>query len=258
MSKLKKHYKNLGLEEGASQEEIQAAYERLSKELDPKNNDNQDFFVEEYKKVQDAYKALVNSSILATEKGSQINSTKKISKEKRNKEPRKNEKELKSVKNWKGYFVLIFFLLVGFGPTMVVYYYNVLVNSIDFNEVNIIAFHEMDLFNQFFTCFKESFIPGYHKNYFLFIFIYVIILSIFLLFQKKATTPRDSKTLKSENQIQVSSRWKKQYKPNSKEALEKIRKYKVLLDLYVITKEEYTKYVKELRSMLLEDINKPS
>jgi antitoxin component YwqK of YwqJK toxin-antitoxin module len=66
---MKKHYQTLGLNEGASQEEIQTAYERLSKELDPKNNDNQEFFVEEYQKVQDAYKALVNSSILATEKG---------------------------------------------------------------------------------------------------------------------------------------------------------------------------------------------
>ena len=66
---MKKQYKTLGLEDGASQEEIQTAYERLSKELDPKNNDNQEFFVEEYQKVQDAYKALVNSSILATEKG---------------------------------------------------------------------------------------------------------------------------------------------------------------------------------------------
>ena len=66
---MKKHYKTLGLEDGASQEEIQTAYERLSKELDPKNNANQEFFIEEYKKVQEAYKALSNSSILATEKG---------------------------------------------------------------------------------------------------------------------------------------------------------------------------------------------
>ena len=66
---MKKHYKTLGLLEGASQEEIQTAYERLSKELDPKNNDNQEFFIEEYEKVQEAYKALINPSILATEKG---------------------------------------------------------------------------------------------------------------------------------------------------------------------------------------------
>ena len=41
---MKKHYYILGLKEGASQEEIQEAYERLSKELDPANNNNQEFF----------------------------------------------------------------------------------------------------------------------------------------------------------------------------------------------------------------------
>ena len=73
---MKKHYKTFGLEDGASQEEIQTAYERLSKELDPKNNDNQEFFVEEYQKVQDAYEALNNSSILATEKGAKNRNSK--------------------------------------------------------------------------------------------------------------------------------------------------------------------------------------
>ena len=63
------NYKTLGLEEGASQEAIQTAYDRLSKELDPANNDNLEFFVEEYKKIQKAYKALYNTSILATEQG---------------------------------------------------------------------------------------------------------------------------------------------------------------------------------------------
>ena len=69
---MKHYFKNLKLKEDASQEEIQAAYDKLSKELDPKNNDNQEFFVEEFKKVQEAYEALSNSSILATEKGSQV------------------------------------------------------------------------------------------------------------------------------------------------------------------------------------------
>jgi preprotein translocase subunit Sec63 len=67
---MNKHHKILGLENGASQQAIQEAYNRLSKELNPSNNDNQEFFVEEYKKVQEAYEALSNSSILATEKGS--------------------------------------------------------------------------------------------------------------------------------------------------------------------------------------------
>ena len=76
---MKKHYKTLGLLESASQEEIQTAYERLSKELDPKNNNDQEFFVEEYQKVQEAYKALSNSSILATEKGARIGTSDKKS-----------------------------------------------------------------------------------------------------------------------------------------------------------------------------------
>ncbi|MDC1505818.1 J domain-containing protein [Winogradskyella sp.] len=55
---MKQHYGTLDLKEGASQEEIQAAYERLSKQLNPTENDNQEFFIEEYEKVQEAYKAL--------------------------------------------------------------------------------------------------------------------------------------------------------------------------------------------------------
>jgi len=66
---MKQHYTTLGLQEGASQEEIEGAYKRLSKELNPANNDNQEFFKEEYKKLQQAYKALSASSILATKGG---------------------------------------------------------------------------------------------------------------------------------------------------------------------------------------------
>ena len=61
---MKHHLETLGLQEDASQEQIQEAYHRLSKELNPANNDNQDFFVEEYQKLQEAYKALRQSSIL--------------------------------------------------------------------------------------------------------------------------------------------------------------------------------------------------
>ena len=58
---MKKHYKVLGLEEGASMEEIEEAYKRLSKELDPATNDNLEFFVEEYNLVQEAYKKLTGN-----------------------------------------------------------------------------------------------------------------------------------------------------------------------------------------------------
>jgi hypothetical protein len=49
---------------------------------------------------------------------------------------------------------------------------------------------------------------------------------------------------------------KKLKKLKSKEVLEKIKRYKELVDLDVISKEEYTNLVKEYRSMLLKDIDK--
>lgn len=59
---MKKYYDILGLTEGASQEEIQEAYDRLSKELDPKQNDFHEFFLEEYALLQVAYNSLTNNS----------------------------------------------------------------------------------------------------------------------------------------------------------------------------------------------------
>ena len=52
------YYKILGLEDGASLSDIEASYNKLSKDLDPANNNNQEFFVEEFKLLQEAYKAL--------------------------------------------------------------------------------------------------------------------------------------------------------------------------------------------------------
>ena len=72
---MKHHFETLGLQEGASQEAIQEAYARLSKELNPSNNDNQEFFKEEYEKVQEAYKALSKSSILKNSDNSTITSS---------------------------------------------------------------------------------------------------------------------------------------------------------------------------------------
>ena len=110
---MEKHYKTLGLKESASQEEIKTAYERLSKELDPKNNDNQDFFKEEYDKVQEAYEALYNSSILATEKGAKKN----ISDTKAPEVKKQNEKTLQfQKKSSKREFVFggfLFFITIG-------------------------------------------------------------------------------------------------------------------------------------------------
>ena len=67
---MNKYYDALGIKKNASQKEIQAAYDKLLKELDPLKNNNEEFFNEEYRKVKEAYEALTNSTILATEKGS--------------------------------------------------------------------------------------------------------------------------------------------------------------------------------------------
>jgi hypothetical protein len=61
---MKKYYDILGLEEGASKQAIQEAYDRLSVELDPKKNNNHDFFIEEFQLLQEAYGALINNTIL--------------------------------------------------------------------------------------------------------------------------------------------------------------------------------------------------
>tara|TARA_B110001450_G_C17467381_1_gene418765 strand:- start:171 stop:698 length:528 start_codon:yes stop_codon:yes gene_type:complete len=65
---MKKYYEILGLNIGANKQEIKKAFNKLSKELDPKKNDNQDFFIEETKKLKEAYDKLMNSSILSTKK----------------------------------------------------------------------------------------------------------------------------------------------------------------------------------------------
>lgn len=61
---MKKYFDILGLEEGASKQAIQEAYDRLSVELDPKKNNNHEFFIEEFQLIQEAYGALINNSIL--------------------------------------------------------------------------------------------------------------------------------------------------------------------------------------------------
>ena len=81
---MKKYYEILGLNIGANKQEIKKAFNKLSKELDPKKNDNQDFFIEETKKLKEAYDKLMNSSIL---------SNKKINENKQTDDSQKDDKE---------------------------------------------------------------------------------------------------------------------------------------------------------------------
>ena len=55
---MKKYFEALELDENASIAEIEDAYKRLSEEYDPKNNNNEEFFVEQFNKVKEAYEIL--------------------------------------------------------------------------------------------------------------------------------------------------------------------------------------------------------
>jgi hypothetical protein len=70
---MKKYFDILGLPEGASQEAILEAFYRLSNELNSEKKDNQEFFIEESEKLQEAYKALSNSTILKSSEKSFVN-----------------------------------------------------------------------------------------------------------------------------------------------------------------------------------------
>ena len=72
---MKNYYETLGLEAGASKEEIEKRYKQLSEELNPANNDNQEFFKEEFEKVQEAYQVLIKDALLSKSKlGDKLNS----------------------------------------------------------------------------------------------------------------------------------------------------------------------------------------
>jgi len=158
---MKQHYTTLGLQEGASQEEIEAAYKRLSKDLDPANNDNQEFFIEEYKKLQQAYKALSASSILATKQGAK-NVYSKPKEENSLKDESAKTKPPKSHTNKTK--VIGFVLAVLAGIILTTVYFtpkNFKENQIVFVEDIAYEKHTMVLFN---GKIKDSFYEGKFKD----------------------------------------------------------------------------------------------
>lgn len=58
---MKNYYMVLELNKGASKQEIQAAYDRLSISLHPDRNNNSKFFIEQFDLLDTAYKNLINS-----------------------------------------------------------------------------------------------------------------------------------------------------------------------------------------------------
>ena len=76
--KREKDLEILGLSEGAKWTEIQDAFDKLSNEYDPNNNDDLDFFVEEFEKINKAYENLKDNY----EENEQSRNDKKIFKQK--------------------------------------------------------------------------------------------------------------------------------------------------------------------------------
>ena len=106
-----KYYQIFGLEKGASKEEIERKYKQLSEELNPKNNDNQDFFKEEYAKVQEAYRVLIKEALLTKNNtNSDSNSKDEVNENESNTD---NPKNLKPLKNKQMHFVDKIKLILG-------------------------------------------------------------------------------------------------------------------------------------------------
>ena len=112
---MKKYYETLSLKEGATKQDIKKAFDKLSKELDPKNNDNQDFFIEETKKLKEAYDKLMNSSILSTNKVLDKSNKKmgKPSNESNNIKPNSNPKKKSFFTKDFAFGILLFFIATG-------------------------------------------------------------------------------------------------------------------------------------------------
>jgi hypothetical protein len=107
-----KYYQILGLDESASKEEIERRYKQLSEELNPKNNDNQDFFKEEYAKVQEAYRILIKEALLT--KNTTNSDTNSKDEVKENESPTENPKNLKPLKNKQMHFIEKIKLILGY------------------------------------------------------------------------------------------------------------------------------------------------
>ena len=112
---MKKYYEILGLKEGATKQDIKKAFNKLSNELDPKKNDNQDFFIEETKKLKEAYDKLMNSSILSTNKVlDKSNKKKDINpNETNNVKPNSNPKKKSFFTKDFAFGILLFFIATG-------------------------------------------------------------------------------------------------------------------------------------------------
>ena len=189
-NQMKKHYKTLGLKKGASQKVIQQAYEKLSNELKPENNDHQEFFKEEYEKVQVAYEALSNSSILATEKGVQVHSSGKKSSSKKEIEKYKEVKKRNTSKipsvSWV-FSLFVFFVISLFLASTSVY-----LVSLTFDEIRNDTLIKFFTFQEDLWYHNDLFLPGNSvlktMCTFLISFLFYFFLLVLIKFMKGSTS----------------------------------------------------------------------
>ena len=142
---MKKYYEILGLKEGATKQEIKKAYNKLSKELDPKKNNNEEFFVEETKKLNEAYDKLMNTSILSSKKVSSKTSTKKENTEPNNANQNIDPNKSNKRSNKMEYTYLFFLVFIGTGIWGIFLQNMGLITTPDFTqEVRVVNTVEVD------------------------------------------------------------------------------------------------------------------
>ena len=117
---MQKYYEILGIKEHASKEEIKKAYKKLSKELDPIKNNNEQLFAEELKKLNEAYDKLINSSILSAKKVTGKSNKKistSLSNDNNNDEPNldnRDTNDLKKIVIKQNILLIVIIILIGF------------------------------------------------------------------------------------------------------------------------------------------------
>ena len=142
---MKKYYEILGLKEGATKQEIKKAYNKLSKELDPKKNNNEEFFVEETKKLNEAYDKLMNTSILSSKKVSSKTSTKKENTEPNNANQNIDPNKSNKRSNKMEYTYLFLLVFIGTGIWGIFLQNMGLITTPDFTqEVRVVNTVEVD------------------------------------------------------------------------------------------------------------------
>ena len=142
---MKKYYEILGLKEGATKQEIKKAYNKLSKELDPKKNNNEEFFVEETNKLKEAYDKLMNTSILSSKKVSSKISTKKENTEPNNANQNIDPNKSNKRSNKMEYTYLFLLVFIGTGIWGIFLQNMGLITTPDFTqEVKVVNTVEVD------------------------------------------------------------------------------------------------------------------